>query len=96
LMAMHQQTARLPLVLKKKTSRLIGTTTQTSIRVGAVTGAVMEMRSMIKAYKKQYPRLIVVLTGGDISDFESTTETKIFALPNIVHYGLYAILKHNM
>lgn len=95
LRAMHTFTDRLPLIQKQFTSELFGKNTASAILTGAITGAVMELNGFIEAYKKRFSPLMVVLTGGDAPIFESRVKTKIFAVPNLVLYGLNKILLLN-
>ena len=95
LKSMHTFTSRLPLVKKIFTADLFGRSTQSSILTGTVKGALLEMKGFIKAYKKKYPALRIILTGGDISFFDAHLEYKIFALPHLVLHGLNEILLLN-
>ena len=102
LKAMNTFTARLPLVKKQMTQDLFGKTTAASMLTGVMKGASMEMQGFISAYKKEYPPLKVIITGGDASFFEATIvhgnphgKNKTFAVPHLVLYGLNEILLLN-
>lgn len=102
LRAMNTFTARLPLVKKKMTRALFGKTTAASMLTGAVKGAALEMLGFIAAYKKEYPPLKAIITGGDAPYFETTIahripsgKNKTFAIPHLVLYGLNEILLLN-
>lgn len=97
LQAMHEFTARLPLVQRrKKLDTLVGNTTTTALRTGGQLGAVMEMKGFIGQYKKQFGRLNVILTGGDADFFANHLKTKIFVNHNLVLIGLNKILNYNV
>ncbi len=97
LKAMHSFTARLPLVQRrKKVETLVGNTTTTALRTGGQLGAVYEMAGFIKAYKQQFGRLNVILTGGDADFFANHLKTKIFVNHNLVLVGLNKILNYNV
>ncbi|MFK8102425.1 MAG: type III pantothenate kinase [Saprospiraceae bacterium] len=96
LQAMQHFTARLPLVRQQKTEKILGTTSVTAIRTGAQFGAVFEMEGFIKAYRKEFGRLKVILTGGAADFFANHLKTKIFVEPNLVFLGLNKILNHNV
>ncbi|MFI5136092.1 MAG: hypothetical protein ACHQD9_09590, partial [Chitinophagales bacterium] len=56
----------------------------------------------ISEYKKKYPSLRIILTGGDLIFFEDllssktpSGESKIFAVPHLVLHGLNEILRFN-
>jgi type III pantothenate kinase len=68
LKSMHLQTNALPdLTDKLETieSKLIGTSRDESIVSGAIYGMLFEIEGRMKAYLSQYPKLKVILTGGD-------------------------------
>jgi len=92
LKAMHTFTARLPLVKKERATYLIGRSTAESMLTGAVRGARLEMQGFISEYKKKFPSLHVILTGGDAPFFETSLQKKIFAVPNLALIGLNEIL----
>jgi type III pantothenate kinase len=94
--ALNTFTARLPLVSLEGDHLLIGNTTETSIRSGVLSGSLAEIRGMINQYGEAYQDLIVLLTGGDTNYFERNLKSNIFAVPNLVLYGLRDILKHNV
>lgn len=96
LKAMHHFTARLPLV--KSSPELpdeLGDSTENAMRNGGELGALLEVEGFIRACKKKYRPLRVVLTGGDADFFVKHTKTKIFAHQNLVLLGLNQILQHN-
>lgn len=95
LKALNTFTDRLPLVKKQFSNELFGTSTSSAILTGVVHGAYLEISGFIADYKLQYPGLKVLLTGGDAPIFESMLKKKIFAVPNLVLYGLNKILSLN-
>jgi len=101
LMAMHNFTARLPLIDPLQESgieniKLTGDTTHTSMISGTYTGALFESSGMIEAYASKYADLTVITTGGDAHFFELHLKRQIFALPNLVLEGLNTILNFNL
>jgi type III pantothenate kinase len=93
--AMHQFTARLPLVQADWNVPLVGYDTQTNLQSGVVLGMAKEMDGIIDAYKERYGNFNALLTGGDIRIFESHLKNKIFADPDLIFKGLYAISQLN-
>ncbi|EKB47562.1 type III pantothenate kinase [Cecembia lonarensis] len=96
--AMHQQTARLPLLdlpLGEK-PELIGNSTEKGMKSGVYYGIQHEMLGFIAAYQAKYPNLRVIICGGDSKIFESLTKDHIFVIPNLVLYGLNRILTYNV
>ncbi len=94
--ALHQLTAKLPLVEPQDLDSHIGDTTDSSIQTGVQCGVVYEMQGFIAAYQAQYPDLRILITGGNASFFESRFKNQIFAVPNLVLKGLNQILTHNV
>lgn len=95
LKSLNNYTAKLPLVNAESNVPLIGYDTKTNILSGVVLGMVMEMDGFIDAYKERYRNFNVVLTGGDIGVFGSHFKNKIFADPDLIFKGLYAISEVN-
>jgi len=93
--AMHHFTAKLPEMKQMNYKTLIGNTTNTALQTGGALGAVLEMEGFIKAYRKEFSPLKVIITGGDADFFENRLKTKIFVNQNLVLIGLNKILDHN-
>jgi type III pantothenate kinase len=90
--AMHQFTEKLPQLTFLNEIVTIGTTTSSSMKLGAGQGALAEMNGMINYFKASQPNLKVILTGGDAHFFEQHAENAIFAAPNLILIGLNVIL----
>ncbi|MGZ3845763.1 MAG: type III pantothenate kinase [Flavisolibacter sp.] len=93
--AMHQFTARLPLVSADWNVPLIGYDTKTNLQTGVVLGMAKEIDGMIEAYMEKFGNFNAVLTGGDIAIFQPHLKSKIFADPDLIFKGLYAISQIN-
>lgn len=93
--AMHNFTARLPLVNKKQINYLAGKSTKESILSGVINGCTAEIDGFIDQYKAQYPSLKVLLGGGDAFFFDKRLKNRIFAVENLVLRGLNIILQFN-
>ena len=96
LRALHQLTARLPLVTAEGDTPNIGYNTETAIRAGVVGGIVHEIEGYINEIKKKYPDVLIFLTGGDVFLLASQLKNRIFADKFIVIKGLNRILNHNV
>lgn len=96
--AMNTFTAKLPLIspsgLQKE--RLIGNSTESSIRSGAFNGLMLEINGFIDAYQRIYPDLHCLICGGDASLFDTQLKNSIFARPDLVAEGLNTILNYNV
>ncbi|HEX2607284.1 MAG TPA: type III pantothenate kinase, partial [Flavisolibacter sp.] len=93
--AMHHFTALLPLVEADWNVPLIGYDTKTNLQSGVVLGMAKEIDGIIEAYSERYGNFNVLLTGGDIGIFEPHLKNKIFADPDLIFKGLYAICQIN-
>jgi type III pantothenate kinase len=93
--AMHHFTQKLPLVAVQEKPQLVGDSTTTSLQSGAINGMLAEIEGIIAAYEADFGKINVVLTGGDMPQFESRIKKQIFADANFLFKGLYAILRHN-
>lgn len=93
--AMHQFTAKLPLAEADWNVPLIGYDTKTNLQTGVVLGIAKEIDGMIGAYNEKFGNFNAVLTGGDIAIFEPHLKNKIFADPDLIFKGLYAISQIN-
>ncbi len=95
LRAMHEFTAKLPMVEIAIPDILFGNSTITAMQNGAVKGAFLEIETFIEEVKTKYGSINVILTGGDAHFFERYTKNEIFVAPNLVLEGLNEILQYN-
>jgi type III pantothenate kinase len=95
LKALNYYTAKLPIVKADSNVPLIGYDTNTNILSGVVLGLAKEIDGFIEAYREKYRNFNVLLTGGDIVYLASHLKNKIFADPDLIFKGLYAISEVN-
>lgn len=93
--ALNQYTAKLPIVKPDGNVPLTGYDTVTNILSGVVLGMANEIDGFIDAYKLRYSNFNVHLTGGDIVYLASHLKNQIFADPELIFKGLYAISEVN-
>lgn len=93
--ALNSFTKKLPLVQPKKPFNLIGDSTETNIVSGVINGMTQEMDGTINAYKTRFPKLNVVLTGGDQVFFAECLKNNFFARPQFLLKGLNFIAELN-
>jgi type III pantothenate kinase len=93
--AMHEQTALLPLIQPSSEFTLVGYDTKTNLLSGVILGIAAEIDGIIAAYEEKYSNFNVLLTGGDICYFVAHLKKRIFADPNLIFKGLYAICEKN-
>ncbi|ADB37347.1 type III pantothenate kinase [Spirosoma linguale] len=99
--AMHEQTARLPLVdvpidLAEAWPVLTARNTRQAMQSGVLNGLAMEMNGLIENHRRERPGIVVLLCGGDASSFESRLKPPIFVVPELVLIGLNRILRYNV
>ncbi|PZR27226.1 MAG: type III pantothenate kinase [Citrobacter freundii] len=95
LKALNHYTAKLPIVEADSNVPLIGYDTATNILSGVTLGMVYEIDGFIDEYAKKFDNFNVVLTGGDMVHLGSHLKNKIFADPDLIFKGLYAISELN-
>ena len=93
--AMHGLTAKLPLVNMEWNFPLIGYDTKTNLLSGVAWGMAKEIDGIIDAYAEKYGNFNVLLTGGDTLHFAPLLKNMIFADPQLIFKGLYAISEFN-
>ncbi|HMR93599.1 MAG TPA: type III pantothenate kinase [Chitinophagaceae bacterium] len=95
LKSLNHYTAKLPVVEAAADVPLIGYDTKTNIHSGVILGMAYEMDGFIDGYAEKFDNFNVVLTGGDIVYLASHLKNKIFADPDLIFKGLYAISEVN-
>lgn len=107
LRAMHEHTARLPLVEREGATPQYGCNTETALRSGVVRGIHHEIMGYVAELRQEWPDGCVFLTGGDGGAFDIETKTCDFAKENgaiaadscifadelLVARGLYALTR---
>jgi len=95
LKSLRDYTAKLPLVKADWNFPLVGYDTRTNITSGVILGMAKEIDGIIDAYSERYTNFNVLLTGGDSPYFAQLMKNKIFADPQLIYKGLYAISEYN-
>ncbi len=94
--ALHNFTAKLPLLNPEIPSNYIGDSSRKSIHSGVVNGMIAEIEGIIEKYQREFDNLTIVLTGGDTNFLSKQLKKGIFANPNFLLEGLNSILKYNL
>jgi len=95
LKSLNHYTAKLPLLTPDWNVPLIGYDTNTNILSGVVIGMAKEIDGFVNTYEERYGNFNALLTGGDIAILASHLKKKIFADPELIFKGLYAISEVN-
>jgi type III pantothenate kinase len=93
--AMHEYTAKLPLVKGDWNVPLIGYDTATNLKSGVVLGMAREIDGIIDSYSARFGNFNALLTGGDGPILTPHLKNRIFADPELIFKGLYAISRVN-
>ena len=88
-------TALLPVIKEDWNFPLIGYDTRTNILSGVILGMAKEIDGFIDAYSARYGNFNVLLTGGNCAYFVPHLKNQIFADPDLLFKGLYAISECN-
>jgi type III pantothenate kinase len=94
--ALNAYTAKLPIVPPVWNVPLVGYDTKTNIQSGVVLGLAHEIDGFINDYKARYGAFNVLLTGGDMVHLAPHLKNLIFADPELLFKGLYAICDRNV
>ncbi|MEO8765121.1 MAG: type III pantothenate kinase [Ginsengibacter sp.] len=100
LKSLNAYTAKLPLVNAGPVATgwnfpLIGYDTRTNILSGVLMGLAAEIDGLIDNYAEKFGNFNALLTGGDALYFAHHLKNKIFADPDLIFKGLYAISEIN-
>lgn len=82
--AMHNFTAKLPLLYPEMPLQYIGNSTKESMHSGVVNGVLHELEGFVKQYSEQYQELTIILTGGDADFLAKRLKNTIFANSNFL------------
>ena len=93
--ALHNLTAKLPLLKPDDSNFFIGNSTESSIHSGVINGLVNEIDGIIQQYQSTYKDLTIILTGGDTNFLSKRLKSSIFANSNFLLEGLNHLLKIN-
>ncbi|MBD5378705.1 MAG: type III pantothenate kinase [Bacteroides sp.] len=92
LKALHNFTARLPMIESSGETPLFGTSTETAMRSGAVNGIAAEI---MYYYSKLPEGTRLIITGGWGNDIAELIPVKAIVKPCLVSIGLNSILMYN-
>lgn len=92
--ALHDYTARLPLVEFNAEYSFVGHSTETCIRTGIQSGTIAETEGMIQRYSALAGyELSVFLTGGDGAFLNSHLTDCVYD-PNLVLFGIHCLIRY--
>jgi type III pantothenate kinase len=87
--ALHNFTAKLPLLETKDPDQYIGSSTAESLHSGVVNGLLYEIEGFLKRYEADYSKFTIILTGGDAVFLAKRLKNTIFANSNFLLESLH-------
>ena len=91
--SLHHFTAKLPLLTledypksqkESESIKMIGNSTPDSIHSGVLNGLIHEIDGFIEQHRQEYPKFIIILTGGDADFLANRLKNTIFANSNFL------------
>jgi type III pantothenate kinase len=94
--ALHNFTAKLPLLEVSNPEHFVGNSTSESIHSGVVNGLVYEIDGFIEDYKALHSKFIIILTGGDTVFLAKRLKNTIFANSNFLLESLNQLFQYKI
>jgi type III pantothenate kinase len=94
--ALHNYTAKLPLLEMKYPDAYIGNTTEESLHSGVVNGLLYEIEGFLGDYEADYSKFTIILTGGDAVFLAKRLKNTIFANSNFLLESLYLTYQYKI
>lgn len=93
--ALHNYTAKLPLLTAEMPNGVIGKSTAGSIHSGVVNGVLNEIDGFVSSYRSGAENFIIILTGGDAEFLAGRLKNTIFANQNFLLESLEITFRQN-
>ena len=94
--ALHEFTAKLPVVSRQRLAGFSGYNTNTAIATGVLTAVALEAKGFFDLYNNEYGNVQLILTGGDAADLKTYLPTPVYTDKNLILKGLNSILQYNI
>jgi type III pantothenate kinase len=94
--ALHNYTAKLPLLEMKYPDGYSGNSTEESVHSGVVNGLLYEVEGFIGEYQADYSKFTIILTGGDAVFLAKRLKNTIFANSNFLLESLYLTYQYKI
>ena len=95
LASLNHYTGKLPKLDFCFTELFVGDSTKNSILIGIHDSVFFEIQNVIEKYKKRYPKIVTILTGGDMSIVEKKIKNINFNHSYLLMEGLNSIIAFN-
>ena len=94
--ALHDYTAKLPLLTPQYPKQTIGNSTEESMHVGVMQGVLHEIESTITGFAATSSSFSIILTGGDAEFLANRLKNTIFANSNFLLESLYYTYQYHI
>ena len=94
--ALHNFTAKLPLLTKKIPESFIGNNTEEAIHSGVVNGLCNEIEGFVSEYSVKNEQFTIILTGGDTNFLANRLKSTIFADENFLLKSLQQLYTYSL
>ena len=94
--AMHNYTAKLPLLSLEEPQSIAGDSTKSAMHSGVVNGLSYEIDGFISGLKKDNQNFIIILTGGDAIFLAKRLKNSIFANSNFLLESLSSLYQYQI
>lgn len=94
--ALHNFTAKLPLLTKKYPENFIGNNTEAAIHSGVVNALCYEIEGFISEYSVKNEQFTIILTGGDANFLANRLKSTIFADENFLLKSLQQLYTYSL
>ncbi|WP_136669366.1 type III pantothenate kinase [Flavobacterium sp. H122] len=94
--AMHNYTAKLPMLTIEEPEHVVGNSTEQSMHSGVINGLTFEIDGYIDALKSQKENFIIILTGGDANFLAKRLKNTIFANSNFLLESLNLLYQYQI
>jgi type III pantothenate kinase len=94
--AMHNYTAKLPMLNLEEPKSIIGNSTEQSMHSGVVNGLAFEIDGYIDELKAPKENFIIILTGGDANFLAKRLKNTIFANSNFLLESLNLLYQYQI
>ena len=95
LASLNHYTGNLPKLDFYFTELFVGDSTKNSILIGIYDSIFFEIENVIEKYKNRYPKIITIVTGGDMNIIEKKIKSINFFHPYLLMEGLNSIIAFN-
>ena len=94
--AMHNYTAKLPLLSIEEPENIIGNSTNQSLHSGVINGLTFEIEGYIDSLMSKNENFIIILTGGDANFLAKRLKNTIFANSNFLLESLNYLYQYQI